>query len=443
MALRGVLMLWLCGVAGASFAATAPELSTIVVPIRASLAPLLPQIERNVPPKIAEARNERGFTVRYDIERDPIDLKMIGAGLHATTTAHYKLEVCRLGRCLECDARGRRSAMAVALHAHLAWDAQWRIRSKTTARPAQTVAACELPLLRLDVDRYIKPAVDAQLRDIAKQIDQRMPFMANMRPEAQKIWNSLQAPIELSPRTWLVLEPIQVALAPITGNGLQVTSTLALRARTRVVVGEKPQVALKPLPALATFAANGAGIRVPLDLELSYADAGRIFTEHFGARTYRINGRDLRVAAIRVAPGAKGKLVVEAEIDYRGGLLKNYRGPVVLEGTPRFDPATNSIVIPDLDYTLDPKRRSLFARTADRIAHDSVRARLREQAHFPIAQQLAEARAEVTRGLNRTLAPGVQLRGRADTIAPTSVTAGANAVVVHVVATGAAEVDLR
>jgi hypothetical protein len=100
-------------------------------------------------------------------------------------------------------------------------------------------------------------------------------------------------------------------------------------------------------------------------------------------------------------------------------------------------------VVPDLDYSLDPARRGLFARITERLVHDSIRARLRESARFSVGPRIAEARAEITRALNRELAPGVAMTGRADAIEPQSVTALVAGLSVRIVATGVAEVLIR
>jgi hypothetical protein len=57
--------------------------------------------------------------------------------------------------------------------------------------------------------------------------------------------------------------------------------------------------------------------------------------------------------------------------------------------------------------------------------------------------RFTELRTEITRALTRQLAPGVSLRGRADTIVPAAITPGAGAISVHVIATGAAEVVVQ
>jgi len=413
-----------------------------VVPIRASLAPLVPEIEARVPKTFADKTRERGIDIRYEVARAPIQLQMIGGGLHSSTTMKYALEACR-GRfpCISCGFGETRRLADIKLHSKLEWDAAWRIRSTTRPLPVHYPKRCQVTWLDLDITRrFVAPVVEEQLRETAGIIDRNTPAHTNIRPHAQQIWSALQTPVELAPRTWLVLEPNDVALTPIQGSGALVTSTLLLKAQTRVVIGERPVVVPRPLPALKTGIAQNASIRVPFDLQLSYEDASLFATRDFAGKTYKVDGKPLTVESIRLAPAANGRVLVEAQIDYRGGTLRNYRGLVYLEGTPTFDTATKSIVVPDLEYSLDPKRRGFLRRIVERAAHISIRQRLRESARFDLAPRIAELRAEVTRALTRDLGKGVHLRGIADAIEPSSVTALPATIQVHVVATGRAEV---
>lgn len=428
-------------------AAAAPvvEESTIVVPIRTSLAPLGPEIESRVPKTFADTARERGIDVRYEVARDPIKLQMIGSGLHASTRVKYAMEACR-GRfpCISCGFGEARREADITLHTTLAWDPSWRLRSSTRLLPVHYPRPCQVTWLDIDITRrFVAPVVEDQLNAAARIIDKSTPSLTNIRPQAESIWKSLQNPTELAPRTWLVLEPTGVALGPISGSGATVTSTLSLRAKTRVVIGAKPAVQLTPLPPLKTGPAGPqAGIRVPLTIDLPYDEASRLATRDFANRTYKVNNRPLQLETLKISPAPNGRVLVEAMIDYDGGPLRRYRGLIFLEGTPRFDPATSSIIVPDLDYSLARARRGLFARIAERAAHDSIRQRLRQSARFSLAARLAEVRQEVTRALNRPLAKGVTLTGRADAIEPAAVTPLPHAISLHVVVTGSAQVDL-
>lgn len=424
----------------------AQSTSVIAVPIRTSLTPIAAEIEQRVEKRFSDTTRERGIDIRYEVERAPLKLAMIGAGLHSTTTMKYALEACR-GRfpCVSCGFGEPRRIADIRLQTKLDWDPSWRLRSTTRLLPVHYAPRCEVTWLGIDITRrFVAPVVEDQLHPAARIIDRQTPALTNIRPRAEQIWTSLQQPVELAPRTWLVLDPTSVALTPISGSGPVITSTLMLHATTRVVLGDRPAATNKPLPPLRVANAVPDVVRVPFDLELPYAEASRIATRDYANKTHSVDGRPLKIESIQVLPaGSSGRVLLVATIDYRGGALRNYRGVVFLEGTPRFDPATSSIVVPDLDYSLDTNRQGLFARIAERAAHDSIRQRMRESARFELRSRITEVREEVTRALNRTLADGVLLRGRADAIEPVSVTPMPEVISVRVIATGRAEVELR
>jgi len=389
---------------------------------------------------------ERHIDVHYDVARDPMGLNMIGGGLHVDTTVRYSMQACRGSfPCISCGIGEPRREAEIRLQTKLDWDPSWRLRSRTRLLPVHYAKPCEVTWLGIDITpRFVAPVIEQQMGATVQIIDRRTPSLTDLRPRAEQIWTALQTPSELAPRTWLVLEPTDVALTPITGSGSMITSTLLLNVRTRVVIGEKPVTTRKPLPVLRRGDANATpGVRVPFDLDLPYEEASRLAARDYAGKTFVIDRRLLTITSLRFAPARNGRLLMEAGIDYRGGRLRNYRGAVFLEGTPVFDAATSTIVVPDLDYSLAPKHRGFFVRIAERTAHDSIRTRLRESARFPLAPRIAEIREEVTRALTRTLAPGVYLRGHADAIEPVAVTPTASGISLRLIATGAVEVEVK
>jgi hypothetical protein len=65
-----------------------PELSTIVIPVSASLAPLLPEVEKQIP-KTLQSRSYQidaahHIAIKFQVAREPVGINMIGAGLHVS-----------------------------------------------------------------------------------------------------------------------------------------------------------------------------------------------------------------------------------------------------------------------------------------------------------------------------------------------------------------------
>jgi hypothetical protein len=446
--------------APAAVAAGPAEVSTIVLPVNASLAPLLPQLEAQVPKSFAssgdyEMEPQGRYGLKYKLLRDPIALNMQGVGLHVTTKVKYALEGCTRTRarivtgdyvmrpCVSCGFGEPMRETLIYLDTYLDWDENWRLRSRTKARPVEFPNRCGITFFKLDITEWkIAPLINQQLQDVAKTIDRQTPKLTSIRADAQKVWASLQEPVEVAPHAWLLLEPLDFGVTPITGNGLNVSSTLILRATTRIIFGARPPASARPLPPLHTATSAGDGFRVAAQVELPYTEAGRLLTEQF-AKTYKVNGRDLTLRKLSLQPGANGKIEVDADIDYRGGRFRSYSGLVHLEGQPVYDAATATLSITRLDYSLDRKRHNPFLRTADRFAHDTVRASLAANAKWNVAQQVGAVRGEVENGLNRSLAPQVTLHGKVTSVQPTGIVLGPNAIVVNVMAVGTARIEVK
>ena len=412
--------------------------SVINISIRATLAPALPLIEAQVPKSVESSRQQSGFKIDYTVTRDPISLQMNGSDLRASTLAHYSIQACRgIFGCLSCGVDEPPRDARIALNAQFSWNADWSLRSTTTAEPVTFPNRCEVTALNLDItDRVIGPVVDDQMRKVAAAIDQNTPAVVTIRKNAEQIWSTLQMPYEIAERTWLSFEPIDAGLSPLAGQNLIVNSTLSVTARTRIVVGEKPLTSIARLPALQSRNAP-AGFRVAFDIHVSYADATSLASQRFAGKTFKVGDDNLRIDAIAISPAAAGKLGVDATIAY-----KQYTGPVHLEGIPRIDAATNTVSVPDLEYALDPAHKTFFLSIVEGVAHDLIRSRLRDAATFSLAPHANEARDAITKALTRPLSPGVQLRGEADAIRAESVVAAADAIVARVVVSGMASVEI-
>lgn len=422
-----------------------PEASTIVVPVRASLSSIQPLVEQGVPRTFADRTVERGFAVSYNIARDPVQMKMIGRGLHATTTAHYVLQACR-GRfgCISCGLDEPRREAEIALHSTLNWDASWRIRSVTTARAADYPKRCQVTPFGIDItNRFIAPVVDDQLRQVAKNIDATIPKVTDLRKSAQEIWSTMQRPVEIAPRTWLQFEPLDFALTPVTGSGDAITSTLVLHALTRITLGDAPPVLpARPLPALKSATDATGALNVPLVLTAPYAEASRLAREQFGDRTIDTGNGKLAIGAVKLESDRTGRIIVTADIRYDGGRLRRYNGPVYLIGTPRWDAATAQIDLPDLEYVVDDSRSGIFVKMAEHFAHDTLRDSLRTATRWSLQPQLEALRGQVTRGLTRQLAAGANLTANVSSIRVSAIEPATDALIVRATATGNASIQL-
>jgi hypothetical protein len=415
----------------------------ISIPVRASLADVVALVEPKVPKTFNGRSQEGAFAVRYKVERRPLALQIIGRGLHTRTKVLYGVEACtRALPCISCGMKQVPREADIALHSLLTWGTDWRLHAATKPLPTSFPVRCEVTPLRLDItDRFVAPVVRDQLHIAAAEIDRNVPASTNLRPDAQRIWSELRTPVEIAPRTWLVLEPDDVALSPITGSGVEATSTLTLRAMTRVAVGERPAITPRALPALRTAEPSAPGLRVPLSVDLPWSEADRIMSAQLTAAPMKTEDGVLTVKSLSIASSPPSRVRIEANIDYRAGFLRSYRGTIVFSGTPVLDATRSSLVMPDLDYILG-NDAGFFARTADRLAHDTLRARIRQSFRIDLAPQLQRIRGEISRGLTRNLGGGASMRGVVDGVTITRLNTRDTGFDIGLLATGTAEVRI-
>jgi hypothetical protein len=251
----------------------------------------------------------------------------------------------------------------------------------------------------VDASKTLQGIVDRQLRVFAAQADSTIPLVADFRPLADSLWRSFLEPTALDSASslWLQLEPEAVRVTPFVGAGVNITTTLVLYARPRVVAGGKPMVRPRPLPPLALGTAP-TEFSVPVTVELPFVELARRATVLLTEDT---RNESVRVDSVFVRGQGDAVLV---DLAVSGAL----RGRLGLASRPRWDASTRELRLDDLDWTL--QSRGALSRVKATLAAPLVAFAVRRATgggRVPLGAQLDSARAELLTKLNGTLAPGV------------------------------------
>lgn len=438
-----------------SVAGATEELAVIRVPLSFSLLPLATRIDAEVPKQVAKLDDyemepgRKRYGARYVLDRERLRMSIDGSVLEVATRVYYGVEACRrtynivtdrfaMWPCVSCGLDEKRRAVDVLLHSKLQWDSDWRIRSKTTALPSRFPNRCDVTLLNIDVtDRVVAPRVAEQLGHIARRIDRDTPGATNFRATAERIWREIATPQEIAPSTWLVVEPRAAALSPIHGNGTTASTTLTLVTGTRIVVGARPPASQRPLPKLSAATA-GSGFRIPLRVELPYAEASRLFLAH--AATSHNGGYVISARNVAIRLGGDARLLILVDARITKGTSEIYDGPIELTGEVEYDRATQTVRLRAVDYAL--KSRRLLTRITDLFVHRKLRSDVEGAAVWKVAPLLANARSAAVRALNRPLGPDATLKTNVEELSVTRVETAHDRFVIHAVATGSAGVHV-
>jgi len=408
-----------------------PDSSVVNIPVTVSLAQVAAMVENKVPrgqSREAEWAPLGKFAVVGTVyvkemwERDRLVLNIDGDHVDVSAHVRYRARIaahpcvplagCRwveLGSCGVGD--GPMPTIDVALRTTLAFRGDWTIAPKTRPAPVRAGVRCKLTEANIDVTERVQELVRGVLSRAAPQIDETIREAVSLRRRVEDVWGDIQKPIRASEGVYLVIAPERAAATPPRGEGTTLTTQVSVVVRPRVVIGEKPKVAEVPLPPSGTVA-PGRGFQVQLVAEMPYTVVDSILGKKLVGRTFDARGHEVTVTGARLY-GSGDRVVLEVKV--KG----DARGTIYLVGTPEFDPVTQVIAVPDLDFSVESKE--LLPNVADWLLYEELRDQLRAGAQFELGDRIARVRGQVDGALNRNLGRSVRLTGGVTALRPLGV----------------------
>jgi hypothetical protein len=427
-----------------------PQPSTVTLPITVSLASVAAQVERKVPRgenNEAEWHRLGSFPVVGTVylkemwERDPLSLRLDGDHLELSAHVRYRARVaarpCVLGRCqwvqlASCGQDGPMPSMDLGLRTDIGVRPDWTVSAHTTPRPVRAGVRCRLTKANVDVTERVQNMVQGLLDKNAPEVDQRIREAAALRRRVESVWKTVQQPIKASQGVYVLLQPEALSTTPPRGEGTTLSTTVSVVVRPRLVVGDRPAVTPKPLPK-AGGTAPGQGFRIQMVAELPFSVMDSIMRAELVGRRFEIEGRRITVRRARLY-GSGTKLVLAATV------AGDARGTLYFVGTPSFDPVSQVVSVPDLDFSVES--RSVLPEVAEWLLYDQLRDQMRASARFAVGDRIAKIRRDVDAALDRQLSRGVRSTGRVDRITPLGVFVFSESVAAVVQAEGQAQIHI-
>lgn len=419
--------------------------SLIAAPIRIPVTRLTELLERAVPTEHGDlgrrqpVRGRDRAEVAFQLQRDPFVVLVEDGVATVRTTIRYALRAyydppllpALSGSCGVQEGTDK-PRIEVALRTPLSVDREWRLR--TRARVVHVTPAsdgdrdrCRMTFLNLD---FTDQVLDAARRFIDEHLGHIDALAADVDVHAPVAswWRTLQQPIRLTDSLWLAMRPEAVQRGPVVGSGDVLELAMALKARPAVHYGDLPALDTLPLPHLgAGEVAPGLDLRVEARVDYQ-AVTGLLFDELAG-REFVHDGRRIRLDSLSVYGVGGGRLAVELRVS------GDVRARLYLVGTPRIDPVTADISVPDLDF--DVATRDVVLATATWLRAAELRRWLRERARWPAAPAVERITHWVATGLNRELSDDLSIRGDVASIRILDVHARREVLLVRIAMTGA------
>lgn len=401
--------------------------SSISVPVRVDLDGAFRHAEQTVP--TSEMRWDRTdwtpspLGTRYQVHREALRFATQGDRIAVSARLRYAVRVfARAGafglrvesEVGQCGTPGRESfrEAQIGLDARVVLDPQYRIRTRTTPRAPWFPNPCELTFVHYDATPLIRRATEVVLDRVAATIDERVAQEGDLRPHVMRGWAAMHRVIPLTGGAVLVVRPVAISAVPIRFEGRVIVTEIEMRIRTAIAPAGTPPPAVTPLPALAT-ATPRRGARLAVDTSVDFAQVAAM-AQHALANESFPMGRFGAIRVTRVGLSAEdGRVRVDL------GLRNAPIGSISLLGTPSWDPETNVLSLPDLDYIA--RGGGIVVELVEEARHGAMRAQLRNMLRWDLSRQGADIRERLRVALlGHDIGAGVQITGE---LAPPSVTA--------------------
>lgn len=423
------------------------EPSLLALPIRVDLAPLLKQVEAQVPlspPNVetwADIKGKPRSCFRFNLIREPFSVRVKDAQVSVRVVANFGMDVglrtlgqhvAVMGSCGRAPEPPRR--VLLELKTGIQPLPGWGVELRQTAFEVTPLNTCEITFLGFDITDQVTAGMKENLAAGTEALARLLRENALARQKAQEAWAQFSQPIELRKDLYLLFQPRRVRLAPLATQGRTLVITPEIEIQPRLVLGPKPQADATPLPDLELNASPKPGFRLRVEADLSYAHASQQLATEVVGKTFDTEKGRFEITSAQVR-GEQGKAILDI------GLKGRITGKVTLSGRPLSDPATSSLRLADLDFTLDS--RSWLARMGDWLYHSELQKLLLEKAHFLMDQQFQGLREQVQASLNRPLAPNLQLSGSLKAFRVATVTTGEAGFKSQAYLEGEVQVDMK
>lgn len=231
--------------------------------------------------------------------------------------------------------------------------------------------------------------MDANQKDINKNIDKAFQSSFDLKSNLAQIWNKIQIPIKLSGEypLWVKITPLEISMVPIQGSIDIIHHTVGIKAYTELFYGDEPDYHLNEnIPDLKITSRLDSDFKISLSLDVPFTSINEIAKQqlvgyHYSQGKYKLEVKDIYLF------GSGDKLVVALNIE---GTIK---GTIYLSGRPYYDRETSSLKVRDLDF--DIRTKNVLIRSASWIFHQNLLQNLEQKLSFAIGDQLQSAQNQL------------------------------------------------
>jgi hypothetical protein len=267
----------------------------------------------------------------------------------------------------------------------------------------------------------IRPLADLvmsqQQAGIGKMVDTVVGSTLDFKKILRPLWHRMQSPIAVSedPPVWLRLTPQGVSMTQPQGSRGVIRSTLGIKSVAETFIGDPPAATLSDsLPEFISPTRLDSSFVINLYSEISYESASQMMQGFLRGRSFSGGGREVIIQDVNIY-GVQGYAVVSLD------LTGSYKGKIYAIGHIKYDHASSTVSIEDLEYDLSTK--NALHKTAGWLLHGIILSKVQPYLRFPLHEKILEAHLLVQKMLaHREISKNVFISGTIDSLAIGGVT---------------------
>ena len=309
------------------------------------------------------------------------------------------------------------AGISIALRSKIALKNNWRLVTKTkadgyawTSDPVVKVRSFSIP---------VKPAADylmaRQVDIIGRLVDKSVSGSVNVKEFVEPLWQQIRTPIEipaadLPHKIWLRLNPAEIYMTQLSGQGGSISGTAGIRAVTEAFIGDKPEpLPEAELPDFEPPPETDSTFVINLYSEIPFENATLMSREMFAGKTLKSGRQSVTVRDIEIA-GTKNGLA-EVRLDLTGSI----NGKVCVTGKAVYNEKTQMLTIENMDF--DIQTQSNFQKARNWLLKGIIVSKIKPHLKFPLKDAFDEAKVLADNMLaGYKLYEGVSLNGRLDSL---------------------------
>lgn len=359
--------------------------------------------------------------VKYEAYRGKLEAYMKDDVLYAGTKVKYWVDYCRsvggyCPRLASCGLDGsEKPELIVGLKSNLTWSEDWQVVSRTTLMPVTSSKPCKVTFANINISDHVAGFVQPEIEKNIQGIDNTIAQYANVKAKAEEMWKQFHSPIKVYDKVWLQISPEQIFVAPLTGKGSTLKTSIGVKAYPKVIVGDTLTMnsPVKPLPKLKIVTGeNPGGFKMEIDVQTSFEDATKLTKQFLVGQKFESGSKNITILDANIY-GAGEHMV--AQLNCTG----SFKGLIYAIGKPYYDETDRSIKIKDFDFSLESK--NVLIKSANWLLHGTIRNKMAAYMSYPIGSQIDEAKKAINEALQKPIASTFRLDGGISKLEPIGV----------------------